>query len=61
MAEGRASLWPAVARRLAFVFGEIVTPISDPADADDLAAFTQRVREAIEIEVARARAITDTG
>jgi 1-acyl-sn-glycerol-3-phosphate acyltransferase len=66
---GTQERWPRSGRRygqpwrprLAFVFGEIVTPIGDPADADDLAAFTHRVREAIEVEVARARAIPETG
>ena len=45
--------------RLAFVFGDVVAPEGDPSDADDLAAFTQRVREAIEVQVAYARTITD--
>ena len=66
---GTQERWPRSGRRygrpwrprLAFVFGETVTPIGDPGDADDLAAFTQQVREAIEVEVARARAITETG
>jgi hypothetical protein len=43
------------------VFGEIVVPHGDPGDADDLGAFTELVREAIEVQVARARAITETG
>jgi 1-acyl-sn-glycerol-3-phosphate acyltransferase len=43
--------------RLGFVFGGAVAPTGDPTDADDLAAFTQRVREAIEDQVARAQAI----
>jgi 1-acyl-sn-glycerol-3-phosphate acyltransferase len=66
---GTQERWPRNGRRygrpwrprLAFVFGEIVTPIGDPSDGDDLAAFTQRVREAIEVEVARARAIAEAG
>ena len=45
--------------RLAFVFGDAVAPEGDPTDADDLAALTQRIREAIDVQVARARAITD--
>jgi hypothetical protein len=45
--------------RLAFVFGDVVAPEGDPTDVDDLAAFTQRVREAIEVQVARACVITD--
>jgi 1-acyl-sn-glycerol-3-phosphate acyltransferase len=44
--------------RLAFVFGEAVAPTGDPTDADDLAAFTQLVREAIQVQVTRARAVT---
>ena len=47
--------------RLAFVFGEVVTPLGDPGDADDLAAFTQLVRVAIEVQVARARVLTEVG
>ena len=47
--------------RLAFVFGEAVIPRGDSTDQDDLAAFTLRVREAIEVQVARARAIAETG
>jgi 1-acyl-sn-glycerol-3-phosphate acyltransferase len=47
--------------RLAFVFGETVIPHGDPANAEDLAAFTQRVREAIEEQVVRARAVTEAG
>jgi putative phosphoserine phosphatase / 1-acylglycerol-3-phosphate O-acyltransferase len=46
--------------RLAFVLGEAVAPSGDPTDPDDLAAFIQRVREAIEVQVARARALTET-
>lgn len=45
--------------RLGFVFGGAVSPTGDPTDADDLAAFTQRVREAIEDRVTRAQAIAD--
>ena len=45
--------------RLAFAFGDAVAPAGDPTDADDLAAFTQRVREAIEVQVARARALAE--
>ena len=63
---GTQERWPRSGRRygrpwrprLAFVFGEAVAPTGDPTDADDLAAFTQRVREAIEVQVARARAVT---
>jgi 1-acyl-sn-glycerol-3-phosphate acyltransferase len=63
---GTQDRWPRSGRRygkpwrprLAFVFGEPVAPHGDPGDTDELAAFTQRVREAIEVEVARARAIT---
>ena len=64
---GTQERWPRTGRRygkpwrprLAFVFGEAVTPNGDPTDADDLAAFTLRVREAIEVQVARARVITE--
>ena len=45
--------------RLVFVFGDVLAPEGDPSDADDLAAFTQHVRQAIEVQVAQARAITD--
>jgi 1-acyl-sn-glycerol-3-phosphate acyltransferase len=45
--------------RLAFAFGEAVAPAGDPTDGDDLAAFTQRVREAIEGQVVRARAVAE--
>ena len=66
---GTQSRWPRSGRRygkpwrprLAFVFGEVVTPLGDPGDADDLAAFTQLVREAIEVQVARARVLTEVG
>ena len=62
---GTQERWPRSGRRygrpwrprLAFVFGDAVAPAGDPTDADDLAAFTQRVREAIEVQVARARAL----
>jgi putative phosphoserine phosphatase / 1-acylglycerol-3-phosphate O-acyltransferase len=58
---GTQDRWPRSGRRygrpwrprLAFVFGD---PLS-PTDEDDLAAFTQRVREAIEVQVTRARTI----
>jgi hypothetical protein len=50
---------PPLRPRLAFVFGDAIAPAGDPTDADDLAAFTQRVREAIEVQVAHARAITE--
>lgn len=63
---GTQQRWPRSGRRygrpwrprLAFVFGEALTAAGDPTDPDDLAAFTQRVREAIEVQVARARAVT---
>jgi len=63
---GTQDRWPKSGRRygrpwrprLAFVFGGAVEPDGDPSDLDDLAAFTQRVREAIEARVARARTIT---
>ena len=66
---GTQSRWPRSGRRyekpwrprLAFVFGEVVAPLGDPGDADDLAAFTQLVREAIEVQVARARVLTEVG
>jgi 1-acyl-sn-glycerol-3-phosphate acyltransferase len=45
--------------RLAFVFGDPLMPSGDPTSAADIDAFTQRVREAIEIQVARARAIAE--
>ena len=45
--------------RLAFVFGDPLTPSGDPTDAADIDAFTLRVREAIETQVARARAIAE--
>ena len=41
--------------RLAFVFGEALVPQGDPAEQDDIDAFTQRVREGIEAQVERAR------
>jgi 1-acyl-sn-glycerol-3-phosphate acyltransferase len=64
---GTQARWPRSGRRwgkpwrprLAFVFGEMVFPHGDPSVTEDLAAFTQRVRDAIEVEVARARAITE--
>lgn len=64
---GTQERWPRTGRRygkpwrprLAFVFGEAVAPNGDPTDTDDLAAFTQRVREAIQVQIARARAITE--
>ena len=43
--------------RLAFVFGEALVPLGDPAVLDDIDAFTQRVREGIEQQVARAKEI----
>ena len=66
---GTQARWPRSGRRygkpwrprLAFVFGEVVAPLGDPDDADDLASFTQLVREAIEVQVAWARAITEVG
>ena len=66
---GTQSRWPRSGRRydkpwrprLAFVFGEVVTPLGDPGDADDLTAFTQLVRVAIEVQVARARVLTEVG
>jgi 1-acyl-sn-glycerol-3-phosphate acyltransferase len=62
---GTQERWPRSGRRygrpwrprLAMVFGEAVTPTGDPAHGDDLVAFTQRVRDAIEVQVVRARAI----
>ncbi len=62
---GTQERWPRSGRRygrpwrprLAFVFGDAVAPTGDPSDADDLAAFTQCVREAIEAQVVRARAV----
>jgi 1-acyl-sn-glycerol-3-phosphate acyltransferase len=64
---GTQERWPRSGRRygrpwrptLAFVFGDPVAPVGDPTDADDLEAFTQRVREAIEVQVARARTVTE--
>lgn len=64
---GTQRRWPKSGRRyerpwrprLAFVFGDAVIPNGDPADADDIDAFTQRVREAVEAQVARARAIAE--
>ena len=66
---GTQSRWPRSGRRygkpwrprLGFVFGEVVAALGDPGDADDLAAFTQLVREAIEVQVARARVLTEVG
>ncbi|MEO8423751.1 MAG: lysophospholipid acyltransferase family protein [Actinomycetota bacterium] len=60
---GTQERWPRSGRRygrpwrprLTFVFGDAVAPAGDPTDPDDLADFTQRVREAIEVQVARAR------
>lgn len=65
---GTQERWPRSGRRygkpwrprLAFVFGDALAPKGDPTDPDDLAAFTQRVREAIEVQVARAQAIAAT-
>ena len=62
---GTQSRWPRSGRRygkpwrprLAFVFGEVLPAHGDPSDAEDLASFTHLVREAIEVQVARARAI----
>jgi 1-acyl-sn-glycerol-3-phosphate acyltransferase len=45
--------------RLAVVFGNPLKPSGDATNAEDIDAFTQRVREAIEIQVARARAIAE--
>ena len=45
--------------RLAVVFGDPLLPSGDPTDSDDIDAFTQRVRKAIEIQVARARVIVE--
>ena len=45
--------------RLAVVFGDPLLPSGDPADPEDIDAFTQRVREAIESQVARAQAIVE--
>ena len=65
---GTQERWPRSGRRyrrpwrprLAFVFGDPVTPTGDPTDADDLAAFIQRIREAIEVQVTRARVIAES-
>lgn len=62
---GTQERWPRSGRRygkpwrprLAFVFGDPVFPTGDPTDPDDLATFTRRVREAIEVQVARARTV----
>jgi 1-acyl-sn-glycerol-3-phosphate acyltransferase len=62
---GTQERWPRSGRhyakpwrpRLAFVFGDAVVPTGDPTDADDLAAFTQRVRDAIEVQVVQARVV----
>jgi 1-acyl-sn-glycerol-3-phosphate acyltransferase len=43
--------------RLAFVFGEALVPLGDPAELDEIDAFTQQVREGIEKQVARAKEI----
>jgi 1-acyl-sn-glycerol-3-phosphate acyltransferase len=64
---GTQERWPRSGRRygrpwrprLAFAFGDAVTPTGDPTDADDLAALTGCVREAIELQVARARAVAE--
>jgi 1-acyl-sn-glycerol-3-phosphate acyltransferase len=64
---GTQERWPRSGRRygppwrprLAFVFGDAIAPEGDPSDAEDLAAFTQRVRDAIEVQVTHARAIAD--
>jgi 1-acyl-sn-glycerol-3-phosphate acyltransferase len=45
--------------KLAFVFGDPLIPSGDPTDPGDIDAFTDRVREAIEIQVDRARAIAE--
>jgi 1-acyl-sn-glycerol-3-phosphate acyltransferase len=45
--------------RLAFAFGDPLMPSGDPTDAADIDAFAQRVREAIEVQVARARSIAE--
>ena len=45
--------------RLAFAFGDPIVPSGDAANPADIDAFTQRVREAIEAQVARARAIAE--
>jgi 1-acyl-sn-glycerol-3-phosphate acyltransferase len=66
---GTQARWPRSGRRygmpwrprLAFVFGEMVPPRGDPGDTEDLAALTQQVRAAIEVQVARAQAITEAG
>lgn len=65
---GTQARWPRSGRRygkpwrprLAFVFGQMVPPHGDPGDTEDLAAFTQQVRAAIEVQVARARGITES-
>jgi len=65
---GTQDRWPRSGRRyrkpwrprLAFVFGDPVAAHGDPANPEDLAAFTEQVRAAIEVQVARARAITGT-
>lgn len=64
---GTQERWPRSGRRygapwrprLAFVFGEAIATMGDPNDQDDLAAFTERVREAIEVQVTRARAVAE--
>ena len=64
---GTQKRWPRTGLRygppwrpqLAFVFGDPLLPSGDPTDAEDIDAFTQRVREAIEVQVARARAIAE--
>jgi 1-acyl-sn-glycerol-3-phosphate acyltransferase len=45
--------------RLVLVFGGPIAPYGDPADPADVDAFTDRVREALEEQVARARAIAE--
>jgi 1-acyl-sn-glycerol-3-phosphate acyltransferase len=62
---GTQERWPKSGRRygkpwrprLAFVIGDAVSPAGDPSDGDDLIAFTQQVREAVEVQVARARVV----
>ena len=62
---GTQRRWPKSGRRygrpwrprLAFVFGEALVPQGDPAEQDDIDAFTKRVREGIEMQVERAKDI----
>jgi 1-acyl-sn-glycerol-3-phosphate acyltransferase len=64
---GTQERWPRSGRRygrpwrprLAFVFGDAVVPTGDPTDAEDLAAFTQLIREAIEAQILRARTVAE--